>query len=47
MPAVLVELGFMSNPDDLKTMNTNSFKDDCARAMANGIKSYIKDTYGY
>lgn len=47
MPAALVELGFLSNPDDLKIMDTEFFKDACARAIANGIKGYIKDIYGY
>ncbi|MDO5027782.1 MAG: N-acetylmuramoyl-L-alanine amidase family protein [Bacillota bacterium] len=47
MSAVLVELGFMSNASDLTIMKTEEFKDACALAIANGIISYIQETYGY
>lgn len=47
MPAVLVELGFMSNDMDMALMETDFFKDACARAIANGLISYMQETYGY
>ena len=45
MPAVLVELGFLSNSDDLKIVQTDAYKEACAKAMANGIIKHIQETY--
>lgn len=47
MSAVLVELGFISNEMDLDLMETDFFKDACAKAIANGLISYMQETYGY
>lgn len=47
MPAVLVELGFMSNDVDMVIMQTDSFKDGCAQGLYEGVKNYIFETYGY
>lgn len=47
MPAVLVELGFMSNEMDMALMETDFFKDACAKAIANGLIAYMQETYGY
>lgn len=47
MSAVLVELGFMSNLDDMRTMKTSAFREACAEGLYRGIKNYIYDTYGY
>lgn len=47
MPAVLVEAGFISNEEDLMKLNDPAYLEDCARGIANGIKKYIKETYGY
>lgn len=45
MPAVLVELGFLSNSDDLKIVQTDAYKEACAKAMTNGIIKHIQETY--
>ena len=37
MPAVLVELGFISNPDDRRKLTDFGWQDDAARAIADGI----------
>ena len=37
MPAVLVELGFISNPDDCRKLTNFAWQDDAARAIADGI----------
>ncbi len=37
MPAVLVELGFISNPDDRAKLINFAWQDDAARAIADGI----------
>lgn len=47
MPAVLVELGFMSNSLDMNIMETEDFRNACAKAISNGIIAYIQETYGY
>lgn len=47
MSAVLVELGFMSNDMDMDLMETDFFKDACAKAIANGLIAYMQETYGY
>ncbi|CAI6058311.1 hypothetical protein PAECIP112173_01681 [Paenibacillus sp. JJ-100] len=41
MPAVLLELGFLSNPTDEALMLTESYQDQCAQAIVNGIKEYL------
>ncbi|MFS0871225.1 N-acetylmuramoyl-L-alanine amidase [Paenibacillus xylanilyticus] len=41
MPAVLLELGFMSNPTDEATMLTEDYQDQCAQAIADGIAEYL------
>ena len=37
MPSVLVETAFMSNPDDLKRLMDDSFREKVAQAVASGI----------
>ena len=39
MPAVLVELAFISNEDDEKLLRNN--QDDFARAIARGVTDYL------
>ncbi|EDS76277.1 N-acetylmuramoyl-L-alanine amidase [Clostridium botulinum C str. Eklund] len=40
VPVVLVEMGFLSNPEEDKKLSTDSYKDKIAKALANGV-SYI------
>lgn len=41
VPMLLVEMGFMSNPDEDRLMNTDSYRDKIAAGIYNGIKSYF------
>jgi N-acetylmuramoyl-L-alanine amidase len=41
MPAILVETGFLSNPDDEKRLATASYEDDVARAIAAGVQDFL------
>lgn len=41
MPAVLVELGFVSNEEEENLLRDLAFQDICARAIAHGIKEYF------
>ncbi len=43
MPAVLVELPFISHPTWEETMRDCQFQLDCARAIADGIRAYFKE----
>ena len=43
MPAVLIEIGFMSNADELELMITKEFQDDFANGVAQGILNVIDD----
>lgn len=40
MPAVLVEIGYLSNPGDRKRLLEKSFQETLARALAEGVKKY-------
>lgn len=42
IPAVLLELGFMSNETELEKLTTNSYQDTLAKAVADGIDNYFK-----
>lgn len=42
MPAVLVELGFISNPDDCRKLTNFAWQDDAAEAIADGIVELVK-----
>ena len=44
MPGVLVECGFITNPDEETYMNSEKGQIDIARAIFRGIKSYKRDT---
>lgn len=46
MPAALIELGFLSNDDDVEIIKTERFKEDSANAIVRGINKYINKTYG-
>ena len=41
MPAVLVEIGFMSNEDDLKRLNNEAELKKLAEGIANGIDAFL------
>ena len=40
MPNVLVEIGFLSNPNEEKKLKQNSYKDKIAEAIYEGIKRF-------
>ena len=41
-PAVLLELGFLSNPQEAARLNTSSYQETLANAIVAGIKSYYE-----
>ncbi len=43
MPAALIEVGFVSNPDELATMLTDEFRNNFAKGIADGILAVIND----
>ena len=42
MPAVLVEAGFLSNPEEAKKLTTSEFRQSVAEAIARAVSSYLK-----
>ncbi|WP_164670494.1 N-acetylmuramoyl-L-alanine amidase [Virgibacillus doumboii] len=42
-PAVLVELGFITNPNDLAAAQTNSYQDNVADGIVQGLKNYFDE----
>lgn len=44
VPAVLVETGFLSNPEELKLLTSPDYQRKMARAIADGIESYVDST---
>ncbi|MDZ8117108.1 N-acetylmuramoyl-L-alanine amidase [Pontiella sp. NLcol2] len=40
-PAALVECGFLTNPDEESLLNTSSYRESCARGIANGVLGYF------
>lgn len=43
MPAILIEVGFMSNPDELSLMLTDDFRSSFSQGIANGIMKVFDD----
>ena len=41
VPTTLIELGFMSNPDEDRKMQTSAYQKKMVKGMANGIKAYF------
>lgn len=41
MPSVLVELGFVTNPEEAKRLNTPEYLHRCAAGIYNGIQAFI------
>ena len=44
MAAVIVEVGFISNPKEEKLLKTNKFRENAAQALFEAIKYYIENT---
>ena len=44
MVAVIVEVGFISNPKEEKLLKTSKFREDAAQALFEAIKYYIENT---
>lgn len=42
MPAVLLEIGFLSNREEERLLRDNSFREKAARSIADGIESYLE-----
>lgn len=42
MPAILIEGGYMSNPDELKLISSDSYQDLIAEGLSKGIKNYFE-----
>ena len=45
MPAVLVEVGYVSNPVESQRLGQPSYRDAAARAVAQGVVSYLRAAY--
>ncbi len=43
MPAVLVELGFITNAEDAKLLKSSSFQKEISKSIAKSIKTYIEE----
>lgn len=43
VPTILIEMGFMSNPDEDALMETQSYQDKLAQGMCTGIANYFSD----
>jgi N-acetylmuramoyl-L-alanine amidase len=41
MPSVLVEVSFISNPEEEKLLSKDSYRMDIAKAIADGLHTYI------
>lgn len=44
VPSILVETGFISNPDEAKNLNSKTHQRRLARAIFNGVKHYFRDS---
>lgn len=42
MPSMLVELGFLSHPEEAKLLADDAFQDRCARYLADGIENIMR-----
>ncbi|WKB35465.1 N-acetylmuramoyl-L-alanine amidase [Terrilactibacillus sp. S3-3] len=42
-PAILAELGFLSNTSELKTLITPAYQDEAAQGIVNGLVQYFKN----
>ncbi|UDL06554.1 N-acetylmuramoyl-L-alanine amidase [Marinobacter sp. CA1] len=44
IPSILVEAGFISNPDEERNLGSSSYRDRLARAVLGGIRNYFEHT---
>lgn len=44
MPATLIELGFMTNPEELESLQSQEYQDKLASAIAEGIQKMLEET---
>ncbi len=42
MPAILVEGGFITHPDEVKSLNNREYREELARSIAEGVDHYFK-----
>jgi len=42
IPSVLIEMGFLSNPEEARRLSSAQYQDKLATAISGGIVSYIK-----
>jgi N-acetylmuramoyl-L-alanine amidase len=43
MPSVLVEVGYLSHPEDEAQLATQALRDRAARGIVNGIRRYVEE----
>ena len=43
IPAVLVEVGYISNPKERKKLTQKAYQDKLVRKIHNGLKAYVKN----
>ena len=43
MPAMLVETGFISHPEEARRLTTASYQDEIARSLADGVRRFIEE----
>ena len=42
MQAILIELGFISNPDEEAVIETSKFQNNAAEGIVNGLEAYFE-----
>ena len=43
VPAVIVECGFLSNPEELKALQDDGYQKKAVQCILDGIESYLAD----
>jgi N-acetylmuramoyl-L-alanine amidase len=43
MPAVLVEVAYLSHPSDEAVLATDEFRERAARGIVNGVRRYVEE----
>ena len=46
MPAVIIECGYMSNPNELTLLQTENYQLKIAAGIANAVDEFVEDYYG-
>ncbi len=44
IPSMLIETGYLTNPDDAKKLSSSSFQNQLASAIARGVKNFVYDS---